>query len=119
MINQQRTILLLLLMMMLIMLMLIMLTLMFSVVMVPASQAFLSEVVRDDEYMAKTWEVTPVWNASLRRELAARFPNWKVRCGTVRYGTVGARARARAREMIGSGRLVHRGALLVSVCAVC
>jgi hypothetical protein len=42
-------------------------------------QAFLSEVVRDDEYMNKTWEVTPKWNASLRSELAARFPSWKVR----------------------------------------
>lgn len=36
-------------------------------------------MVRDDEYMNKTWEVTPKWNASLRSELAARFPSWKVR----------------------------------------
>lgn len=42
-------------------------------------QAFLSEVVRDDEYMNKTWELTSVWNASLRRELAQRFPSWKAR----------------------------------------
>lgn len=42
-------------------------------------QAFLSEVVRDDEYMNKTWELTSVWNASLRRELSQRFPSWKAR----------------------------------------
>lgn len=28
--------------------------------------------------MAKTWEVTPVWNKALRAELATRFPGWRV-----------------------------------------
>ena len=44
----------------------------------PTQQAFLSAVVRDEAYMAKTWEVTTPWNKALRAELAARFPAWKV-----------------------------------------
>jgi hypothetical protein len=38
-------------------------------------------VVRDEEYMARTWEVTPVWNAYLRQQLASRFPTWKASAG--------------------------------------
>lgn len=44
----------------------------------PQPQAFLSAVVRDEAYLAQTWEVTAPWNRSLRAELAARFPDWKV-----------------------------------------
>ncbi|TMW69630.1 hypothetical protein Poli38472_001786 [Pythium oligandrum] len=40
--------------------------------------AFVSEVVKDTEYMNKTWEVTPKWRANLVEQLAARFPAWEV-----------------------------------------
>lgn len=40
--------------------------------------AFLSEVVKDDEYMNKTWEVTAGWRQHTVDELLARFPTWTV-----------------------------------------
>jgi len=39
---------------------------------------FLSEVVHDDDYMQKTWEVTPVWRQHTIEEIVARFPSWQV-----------------------------------------
>lgn len=40
--------------------------------------AFVSAVVKDEEYLRKTWEVTPKWRASLVEQLAQRFPSWEV-----------------------------------------
>lgn len=40
--------------------------------------AFVSAVVKDDAYMQKTWEVTPVWRANIVDALAQRFPHWEV-----------------------------------------
>lgn len=40
--------------------------------------AFVSAVVKDDAYMQKTWEVTPVWRAHIVDALAQRFPHWEV-----------------------------------------
>lgn len=40
--------------------------------------AFVSEVVKDTEYMEKTWEVTSQWRAHVVQELAKRFPTWEV-----------------------------------------
>jgi len=39
---------------------------------------FLSAVVKDTDYMNKTWEVTPKWNANARNLLRERFPEWKI-----------------------------------------
>ena len=39
---------------------------------------FLSEVVKDDEYLEQTWALTTKWNVTLREKLAARFPTWKI-----------------------------------------
>ncbi|GLD95542.1 hypothetical protein PINS_up022802 [Pythium insidiosum] len=40
--------------------------------------AFVSEVVKDTEYMNKTWELTPQWRAHLAEQLHARFPDWVI-----------------------------------------
>mmetsp|Transcript_96397 Transcript_96397/g.201395 ORF Transcript_96397/g.201395 Transcript_96397/m.201395 type:complete len:420 (-) Transcript_96397:568-1827(-) len=40
--------------------------------------AFLSEVVKDEEYMQRTWEMTPVWREATVKAIAERFPSWTV-----------------------------------------
>jgi len=39
---------------------------------------FLSEVVKDDEYMARTWELTPKWRQATIDAIHARFPSWVI-----------------------------------------
>lgn len=39
---------------------------------------FLSEVLKDEEYMKRTWEVTPIWRKQTVDALAARYPSWVV-----------------------------------------
>jgi len=41
--------------------------------------AFLSEVVKDEEYLERTWALTPGWRKHIVKELADRFPSWTVR----------------------------------------
>eukprot|EP00288_Rhodomonas_lens_P012910 CAMPEP_0177706930 /NCGR_PEP_ID=MMETSP0484_2-20121128/9483_1 /TAXON_ID=354590 /ORGANISM="Rhodomonas lens, Strain RHODO" /LENGTH=377 /DNA_ID=CAMNT_0019218415 /DNA_START=43 /DNA_END=1176 /DNA_ORIENTATION=+ len=38
---------------------------------------FLSAVVRDETFLARTWEVTPVWRQHVVAELSKYFPDWK------------------------------------------
>lgn len=40
--------------------------------------AFVSAVVKDEAYMNKTWEVTPVWRETLVNQLQERFPHWEI-----------------------------------------
>lgn len=44
-----------------------------------AASAFLAEVVKDLEYMDKTWQVTPQWNEDFREALRAAKPDWDIR----------------------------------------
>ncbi|CAM9566862.1 unnamed protein product [Chrysoparadoxa australica] len=39
---------------------------------------FLSEVVKDTEYMEKTWALTTTWNKETRAELTAQHPGWEI-----------------------------------------
>jgi len=39
---------------------------------------FLSEVVLDEEYMQRTWDLTPKWRQHTVDEFASRFPSWQV-----------------------------------------
>lgn len=41
-----------------------------------AALAFLTEVVRDDEYMLRTWELTPQWRTRMTEFFAREFPTW-------------------------------------------
>ena len=43
-----------------------------------AALAFLTEVVHDEEYLLKTWELTPQWRAAMCDFFAREFPVWKV-----------------------------------------
>jgi histidinol-phosphate/aromatic aminotransferase/cobyric acid decarboxylase-like protein len=43
-----------------------------------AALAFTSAVVRDDAYLARTWELTAAWRARTADWLAANFPGWTV-----------------------------------------
>lgn len=38
---------------------------------------FLSEVVKDEEYMQQTWDLTPVWRQHTIDELAKLLPSWQ------------------------------------------
>ena len=38
--------------------------------------AFLSEVVKDEEYMQQTWDITHVWRKHTEDQLLERFPTW-------------------------------------------
>lgn len=40
---------------------------------------FLSEVVKDDEYMQRTWELTPQWRQQTAEAITTRFPSWTIR----------------------------------------
>jgi len=40
--------------------------------------AFISEVVKDEDYMKQTWELTPKWRAEEKELLLKYHPNWKV-----------------------------------------
>jgi histidinol-phosphate/aromatic aminotransferase/cobyric acid decarboxylase-like protein len=40
--------------------------------------AFVSSVVKDKDYMQKTWELTPIWRANLVKLIGQRFPSWVV-----------------------------------------
>lgn len=39
---------------------------------------FLSEVVKDEEYMRKTWEITPTWRQQTIDSILKQFPTWTV-----------------------------------------
>ncbi|KAJ2671469.1 hypothetical protein IWW42_003428 [Coemansia sp. RSA 1085] len=39
--------------------------------------AFLNAVVADDEYLQKTWQMTPLWRQQSIEQLSARFPGWE------------------------------------------
>lgn len=39
---------------------------------------FLSEVVLDEDYMQRTWDLTPKWRQHTVDEIASRFPSWVV-----------------------------------------
>jgi histidinol-phosphate/aromatic aminotransferase/cobyric acid decarboxylase-like protein len=39
---------------------------------------FLSEVVKDDDYMQRTWELTPQWRQQTADAITARFPSWTI-----------------------------------------
>ncbi|PHJ22104.1 class i ii superfamily protein [Cystoisospora suis] len=41
--------------------------------------AFLTEVVKDQDYMDKTWQVTPQWNEDFRKALQAEKPDWDIK----------------------------------------
>ena len=38
--------------------------------------AFLSAAIRDEVFLARTWELTPQWNRSARDALREEFPDW-------------------------------------------
>lgn len=40
--------------------------------------AFLSEAVKDDEFMQRTWEETPSWRKHLVELLQSKFPAWEI-----------------------------------------
>lgn len=39
---------------------------------------FLSEAVKDTDYLKRTWELTPIWNRDMRKEIMAQHPDWEV-----------------------------------------
>ncbi|CBZ55048.1 conserved hypothetical protein [Neospora caninum Liverpool] len=41
--------------------------------------AFLSEVVKDDDYMKETWRVTPQWSDAFRKALQDIRPEWDIK----------------------------------------
>jgi histidinol-phosphate/aromatic aminotransferase/cobyric acid decarboxylase-like protein len=43
-----------------------------------AALAFLAEVVHDEEYLLRTWELTPQWRAAMCDFFAREFPSWKL-----------------------------------------
>ena len=40
--------------------------------------AFLSAAIRDEGFLARTWELTPQWNRSAREAMHKAFPGWEV-----------------------------------------
>lgn len=39
---------------------------------------FLSEVIKDTDYMTQTWKLTPIWRTNIVDQLAKNFPTWEV-----------------------------------------
>ena len=40
--------------------------------------AFTSAVVKDEEYLKRTWELTPQWHRAAKAAIAAAFPSSQV-----------------------------------------
>jgi histidinol-phosphate/aromatic aminotransferase/cobyric acid decarboxylase-like protein len=43
-----------------------------------AALTFMAEVVKDTDFMERTWELTPQWNRTLQDSIKELFPDWTI-----------------------------------------